>query len=380
MTYWLDLFTGQTWQEFRDYGASVSGFRKRMHNAVERIKPGDILLCYLTGVMRWVGALEVQGRSRIKETIWQFDEFPERLSVKPLVLLTPEHGVPMEELEAKVDFYRSPADRPGFNGFLRMSPNRFKRSSDGELIFSLLRAAEKQPIHRGVDSKKLARKPFFKAESKHGKRTITTVVSVPGVDESTRADLAESAEAETVAAGTRHTEIQYALLRLGRDMSFDLWVARNDRSKVWNGAVLGLLPGMVDRLPTQFNEATNRTIELIDVLWLKGNSIIAAFEIESTTSVYSGLLRMSDLLALQPNLSISLFLVAPDERRDKVESELMRPTFKLREKPLASMCGFLGFNSLTEKLKTIQNLGLASSLKPDFLQKTAEYFTEDEAN
>jgi hypothetical protein len=380
MTYWLDLFTGQTWQEFRDYGASVSGFRKRMHNAVERIKPGDILLCYLTGVMRWVGALKVHGRSHNRETIWQFDEFPERLSVEPLVLLLPEHGVPMEELEAKVDFYRSPADRPGFNGFLRMSPNRFKRSSDGELILTLLRAAEKQPIHRAVDSKKLARRPFFKAESKHGKRTITTVVSVPGVDESTRADLAESAEAETVAAGTRHTEIQYTLLTLGRDMGFDLWVARNDRSKIWNGTALGLLPGMVDRLPMQFNEATNRTIELIDVLWLKGNSIIAAFEIESTTSVYSGLLRMSDLLALQPNLSISLFLVAPDERRDKVESELMRPTFKLREKPLASICGFLGFDSLTEKLKTIQNLGLASSLKPDFLQKTAEYFTEDEAS
>jgi hypothetical protein len=137
MTYWLDLFTGQTWQEFRDYGASVSGFRKRMHNAVERIKPGDILLCYLTGVMRWVGALEVQGRSGDKKTIWQFDEFPERLDVKPLVLLAPEHGVPMEELEAKVDFYRSRADRPGFNGFLRMSPNRFKRASDGELILKL---------------------------------------------------------------------------------------------------------------------------------------------------------------------------------------------------------------------------------------------------
>jgi hypothetical protein len=51
MTYWLDLFTGQTWQEFRDYGATVSGFRKRMHNAVDRIKRGDVLLCYLTGVM-----------------------------------------------------------------------------------------------------------------------------------------------------------------------------------------------------------------------------------------------------------------------------------------------------------------------------------------
>jgi hypothetical protein len=47
---------------------------------------------------------------------------------------------------------------------------------------------------------------------------------------------------------------------------------------------------------------------MIDVLWLDGNAIVAAFEIESTTSIYSGLLRMSDLLAMQPNLNIPLFL------------------------------------------------------------------------
>jgi hypothetical protein len=375
MTYWLDLFTGTTWEEFKAYGAGVSGFRKRMHNAVERIQSGDILLCYLTGVMRWVGALEVQGRSRDKRSIWQFDEFPERLSVKPLVLLAPEHGVPMEELEAKVDFYRSRADRPGFNGFLRMSPNRFKRQSDGDLILRLLGAAEKQPIARTVDPKKLARKPFYTADSKRGKKTVTTVVSVPDADDAA----VEGTEKDVPSVTTRHTEIQHALLTLGRDMGFELWVARNDRSKMWAGAALGKMEGMVEVLPTQFNEATNRTIELIDVLWLKGNSIVAAFEVECTTSVYSGLLRMSDLLALQPNLAIDLFLVAPDERREKVENELMRPTFKLREKPLAPICGFLGFGLLSQKLKAIHEIGLASSLKPDFLQKTAEYFGDAEA-
>jgi hypothetical protein len=61
----------------------------------------------------------------------------------------------------------------------------------------------------------------------------------------------------------------------------------------------------------QFDEATNRTIELIDVLWLKGNAVVAAFEIESTTSIYSGLLRMSDLIAMQPNLNIPLYLSPP---------------------------------------------------------------------
>ncbi|MBA3883967.1 MAG: hypothetical protein H0X73_14975 [Chthoniobacterales bacterium] len=374
MTYWLDLFTGQTWQEFQEHGANVSGFRKRMHNAVERIQPGDILLCYLTGVMRWVGALEVQGKSKDSSEIWKFDAFPERLSVKPLVLLSPEHGVPMLQLEGKVAFYQSAAERPGYNGFLRMSPNRFKREADAQLIMKLLRGAQDHPEKRPVDPKKLARKPFYKAESKRGKQTVTTVVTVPDADEPVRLEREGRSIPDKSSFTTRHTEIQHALLTLGAEMGFDIWVARNDRSKVWNGAVLGTLAGMVDVLPTQFNEATNRTIELIDVLWLKGNSIVAAFEVESTTSVYSGLLRMSDLLALQPNLAIDLFLVAPDDRRDKVESELLRPTFKLRDKPLASVCGFLSFELLTEKLTGIRQLGLASSLKPDFLQKSAEYY------
>jgi hypothetical protein len=71
----------------------------------------------------------------------------------------------------------------------------------------------------------------------------------------------------------------------------------------------GGLPRRRERLPQQFDPVTNRTIELIDVLWLDGNAIVAAFEIESTTSIYSELLRMSDLLARQPNISVPLSLV-----------------------------------------------------------------------
>ncbi|PYI94366.1 MAG: hypothetical protein DME97_02605 [Verrucomicrobia bacterium] len=376
MTYWLDLFTGQTWQEFQNHGAKVSGFRKRMHNAVERIKPGDILLCYLTGVKRWVGALTVNGRSKDKSAIWEFDPFPERLNVTPTIVLAPEQGVPMEELEGKVDFYRSARDRPGYNGFLRMSPNRFKRQADAVLLMDLLGRAKEHPTMRPVDAKQLARKPFYKAERKRGRETFTTVVAVPDADETSRVELNQ--EADKVVFTTRHTEIQHALLTLGQEMGFEVWVARNDRSKTWEGTTLGSLPNMVSVLPTQFNEATNRTIELIDVLWLRGNSIVAAFEVESTTSVYSGLLRMSDLLALQPNLAIDLFLVAPEERKDKVEAELLRPTFKLRDKPLASVCGFLSFEVLTSKLRGIRQLGLATSLKPDFLKKTAEYFGDED--
>ncbi len=86
---------------------------------------------------------------------------------------------------------------------------------------------------------------------------------------------ATDAQAPTDSATTRHVEIQYQLLTLGAELGLDVWVARNDRGRKWNGAALGSLPKMLDELPTQFNEATTRTIELIDVLWLSGNSIVA---------------------------------------------------------------------------------------------------------
>src|SRR5205807_5014306 len=190
-----------------------------------------------------------------------------------------------------------------------------------------------------------------------GKTTIPTEVTVPEPEEFDHQAVVQSIQMEDVTRSvTQHTEIQFSLLCLGIDMGLDVWVAKNDRSRTWNGHILGTLPRIVSELPTQFNEATNRTIELIDVLWLKGNSIVAAFEVECTTAVYSGLLRMSDLLALQPNLDIKLYLVAPDERRDKVEGEILRPTFKLREKPLFVVCGFLSFSALMEKVNGIRQL------------------------
>ena len=61
-TYWLDLFTGTTWREFLDAGGGVSGFRERRWNTVRQIKPGDYLICYLTGISRFIGMLEVRSK------------------------------------------------------------------------------------------------------------------------------------------------------------------------------------------------------------------------------------------------------------------------------------------------------------------------------
>lgn len=376
MNYWIDLFTGTTWEEFLKDGANVTGFRHRMRNTVRNIPPGDILLCYVTGVMRWIGALEVVGLSDDKRRIWKREEFPARLEVRPIVMLEPENGVLMEDLEGRVRFYRGPEDRGKFKGFVRRSPNLFENPEDGALIVDLLKEARKNPKARSVDPKKWEREPLYKAQTKKGRKIVETLVSIPEREDKSeqRAELkVENLKMEV----SQHTDTQYRLIRLGVGIGFNVWVARNDRGKECDGKALGSLNGIVDELPKQFDNVTSKVIELIDVLWLKGNRIVAAFEIECTTAVYSGLLRLSDLLALQPNINIRLYIVAPEERRDKVRNEVLRPTFKVREKPLSEVCGFLSVEELIEKVEGLGQLGLLSSIKSGFLDEMAEYFTDE---
>ncbi|MBI3580953.1 MAG: hypothetical protein HY098_02570 [Nitrospinae bacterium] len=124
-----------------------------------------------------------------------------------------------------------------------------------------------------VDAKKLAREPIFSVKSKRGKREITVNVTVPEPEEIlTSPKNGHSGDDPVAPTTTRHTEIQHRLLTLGSEMGLDTWVANNDRLRTWQGQTLGSLPNIISELPTQFNDATQRTIELIDVLWLKGNS------------------------------------------------------------------------------------------------------------
>jgi hypothetical protein len=69
-SYWLDLFTSKTWQEFLEAGAKVSGFRERRWRIIQRIKLGDYLLCYLTGVPRFLGSW--RSRPNSSGTLLQF--------------------------------------------------------------------------------------------------------------------------------------------------------------------------------------------------------------------------------------------------------------------------------------------------------------------
>lgn len=251
-----------------------------------------------------------------------------------------------------------------WSGAFRGSPAQWKQA-DGEAILAAVGDAAEHPTIRPVDAKKLARRPVA---------TVSDIgpVTIPAEDES---ELLEVPLAEEAAASTAHTEIQALLLTLGAAMGLDVWVAGNDRSRTHAGVALGDMPRMTDRLPTQFASHAQKIVSLIDVLYLDGPAIVAAFEVESTTSIYSGLLRMADLLALQPNVSIPLYIVAPDDRRERVLQEVNRPTFTRLN--LAAVCGFIPFSAVREEVA--KGGRYLQYLRPAFLAELAEPCIVEEA-
>ncbi|NQD37949.1 type II restriction endonuclease [Permianibacter sp. IMCC34836] len=125
-----------------------------------------------------------------------------------------------------------------------------------------------------------------------------------------------------------HTEVQGWLRDLGRALGYRVWIASNDRNRNFSGGRLA--DGCMTELPIDSATAVAETVRLIDVLWLAGerDAIVAAFEVEHSTSIYSGIVRMLDLAFGYPEHSeCSFFLVAPDERENDVRGQLRRPAF-----------------------------------------------------
>jgi hypothetical protein len=356
-SYWLDLFTWNTWREFLKAGGHTSGFRENRWAAVQKMRVGDYLLCYLTGISRFIGILEVTGDAHRDETrIWGEEIFPCRIKVKVLTKLTPEVAVPISQLRDKLSMFQNLKNPNAWVGYVRGSPVRWK-PIDGAVVLEAVRSAKVAPVARPFDAAKLLRKvPVV--------QTKTGPVTIP--EEEAPPEQGASASPEV----RDHTEIQKRLLQLEAGMGLDVFVARNDRSALVAGTKLGEMPRVRQTIPTQFETVTQKTIELIDVLWLRGNAIVAAFEVESTTNIHSGLLRMSDLISTVPNIEIPLYIVAPDQRREKVISEINRPTFRELEKPLPDVCRFIAFSSIREAVQ--KHSDILSHLKPDYLEEISE--------
>ncbi len=134
-------------------------------------------------------------------------------------------------------------------------------------------------------------------------------------------ELEEALPNETV---SDHVRMQWKLINLGMKASSRVWIPTGDQTKIrrlYN----------FDRFETDFAAGLDtqvRYVENIDVVWKEEFRIDAAFEIENTTAIYSGLLRFSDLTLVAPNTIYPLFIVAPREKRARLIEQLKRPSFR----------------------------------------------------
>lgn len=152
-----------------------------------------------------------------------------------------------------------------------------------------------------------------------------------------------------------HTKVQHQLCELGRALGYDTLVARNDRSAVYQGSPLGYR--CLERLPELgLPPDVHATAELIDVLWLfKGSAKIAcAFEVEKSTSIYSGILRLTDMALSIPGKEDHLYLVAPATREKEIIDQLKRPMF---QRPDEFSIGYILFEDLDKHFESLCKLG-----------------------
>ena len=188
----------------------------------------------------------------------------------------------------------------------------------------------------------LAPKEYANADDKKG-----LILTVASDHDDTFESLPEGDVRESI-------QIQGLLAKIGEEMGFDIWLPNPDRArvaKVWQPHDPRCL---LTSLPLSYDKTTLSTISLIDVIWIKNKrSIARAFEVEHTTSIYSGILRMADLVALQPDISIKLHIVAPLDRQEKFLTEIRRPVFSyMTNGSLSEMCTFISYDDI----KHIANL------------------------
>ncbi len=145
MAYYLDLFSPLTYKAFLNSERDITGFRPKQKNAASKLKPGDILICYLTKVSRWVGALEITSvmfEDSTPRFVSNEDPFVVRFKVKPLVFLEPESGIPIREdiVWNNLSFTAHlPKEGSQWTGPLRSSLKMIDKK-DGDYLLKLLKA------------------------------------------------------------------------------------------------------------------------------------------------------------------------------------------------------------------------------------------------
>jgi hypothetical protein len=128
-----------------EHGFSVIGLKERNRNRALEIEPGDVIVLYLTKVMRFAGAIRVTGDLfEDREKLWpgkpgKADPYPWRFPTEPVVVVDEDDWVPAEDLRTDLEHVRKwPAEhwKLAFQGQMRTVSD-----ADAELLLDRLRSA-----------------------------------------------------------------------------------------------------------------------------------------------------------------------------------------------------------------------------------------------
>jgi len=117
-----------------------------------------------------------------------------------------------------------------------------------------------------------------------------------------------------------HSMVQGMLVELGNMLGYDTFSA--DTKPEYRDTTVGEL-ATLDSLPAFTSKRILSTARLIDVIWLDEEFPVCCFEIEHSTDVTKGLLRMHQLVRFQTQF----FIIAPEMTRRKFETEIAKSPF-----------------------------------------------------
>ena len=151
-----------------------------------------------------------------------------------------------------------------------------------------------------------------------------------------------------------HAEMQFHLLKIGKSLGYDVICAVNDKSKSFDGTNFSF-HCLIDFPQMNADKETLNTVKLIDVLWYEKatNNIIGAFEVEKSTSIYSGILRLTDLAYSIADGDEVFYIIIPDNREKDVRLQLSRPSIKRIKVPIS----YILFSDLRQHFEALCKFG-----------------------
>lgn len=126
---------------------------------------------------------------------------------------------------------------------------------------------------------------------------------------------------------TWHSELIALLAKIGEARGYSIWIGQREQRENAGGLAGSIkLNDLVTAKPKALTGVSNLdTVLNMDLLWLQGSEVISAFEVESTTTMTSGLQRGSNLPA-----GIQKVMVIPEEREKDFDRKMKSPLFHER--------------------------------------------------